>query len=673
MSVHLSLFGVLVLLSAIVAGAVLGRRPEGPGIVYGTCAATAAVTAGLALGVLLRPELAAATSLPLGIPWIQTHFGLDALSAFFLLLVNVGAVAASVYAMGDGRNRSGHGATEPMRVLPFYPLFLAAMNLVLLAADAFTFLLSWETMSLASWALVMANHRDPASRHAGFIYIAMAAFGTFALLLAFGLMAGAEGAYLFEALRARTLPEALTTPILVLVLLGAGSKAGLAPLHVWLPLAHPAAPSHVSALMSGVMTKVAIYGLLRILLDLMGEPAWWWGALLMTLGGLTALLGVLHALMQDDLKRLLAYSTVENIGLIFVGIGLGMAFQSNGMQTAATLAYTAALFHALNHSWIKNLLFLGAGAVLHASGERRLDRLGGLIRRMPYTAFCFLIGAAAISSLPPLNAFASEWMTLQAILLSPELPQWLLRFLVPAAGALVVLATALAAAVFLKAFGVSFLGRARSAEADGAHEVGRLPLTAMALLITLCAFGGIFPSVVLQTVAPAVAHLTEEVRSFGVSDLVYLVPDSADRGSYSGFLVCLFMAASAWGAAALLHRRAARTTRRAPAWDCGYPHYQPSFQYGARSMAQPLRRVFGPILFRTTETVEMPPPGSIEPAHYRTSEHDLVWERLFLPLGRLVGAVADRLNGLQFLTIRRYLAMMFAGLVILLVLVALWR
>ncbi len=281
--------------------------------------------------------------------------------------------------------------------------------------------------------------------------------------------------------------------ILALVLIGAGSKAGLVPLHVWLPLAHPAAPSHVSALMSGVMTKVAIYGFVRIVFDLVGVPTWWSGLVVLTLGGITAALGVLYALMQHDLKRLLAYHTVENIGIIFIGLGLALAFEANGMTAGAALALTAALFHVFNHMLFKSLLFFGSGAVLVATGERDMEHLGGLIHRMKYTSFAFLVGCAAISALPPLNGFASEWLTFQAILISPALPQWALKFAIPTVGALLALSAALAAACFVKAFGVTFLGRPRTKAAEDATEVDRFSLAAMFAFAALCVVAGVLP------------------------------------------------------------------------------------------------------------------------------------------------------------------------------------
>ncbi|HAS85772.1 MAG TPA: hydrogenase 4 subunit B, partial [Candidatus Competibacteraceae bacterium] len=302
----------VVLLAVGAYGIVAPRYPEGSHRVYATTLVICTVFLLLTAGYLaVRPQ-AFSLTLPFGLPWLGMHFRLDALSAFFLVVVNLGGAVASLFALGYGRHERA-----PERVLPFFPAFLAGMNLVLLADDAFSFLFAWEFMSLGSWALVMAHHRDPANARAGYLYLVMACFGTLALLLAFGLLAGPDGGYNFAAMRGNQMTPGLSALVLALALLGAGSKAGLVPLHVWLPLAHPAAPSHVSALMSGVMTKVAVYGFIRIVFDLLGEPVlWWWGGVVLAVGGITAVLGVLYALMQHDLKRLLAYHTVENIGII---------------------------------------------------------------------------------------------------------------------------------------------------------------------------------------------------------------------------------------------------------------------------------------------------------------------------------------------------------------------
>ena len=670
MTIAVLLWCVAVLLGTALAALAAGRSPAGTPVVYG--ASLAASLAGLfaALAALIAGEATAPTvTLPLGLPWIGSHFRLDALAAFFLVVVNLGGAAASLYALGHGRHEPA-----PARVLPFYPAFLAAMNLVVLADDAFTFLFSWELMSLASWALVMAHHRDADNARAGYVYLVMASFGTLALLLCVGLLAGPDGGYAFAAIRAGAHRPWVAAAVLALALLGAGSKAGLVPLHVWLPLAHPAAPSHVSALMSGVMTKVAVYGFVRIVFDLLGEPGWWQSMVVLALGGITAVLGVLHALMQHDLKRLLAYHTVENIGIIFIGLGLALAFQANGMGWAAALALTAALFHVFNHSLFKSLLFFGAGGVLAATRERDMEHLGGLIHRMPYTSFAFLVGCVAISALPPLNGFVSEWLTFQAILQSPELPQWGLKIMVPAVGGMLALSAALAAACFVKAFGVTFLGRPRTAAAAAAAEVDRFSLAAMFVLAGLCLLAGILPGIVIDALGPVSRSLLG-TRMMPQSGLPWLsiVPIAESRSSYNGLLVFAFIAASASVAVYAIHRWASRALRRAPAWDCGFPDPSPATQYTAGSFAQPIRRVFGTLVFRAREQVEMPPPGDARPARLTVTLRDLIWDGVYAPAADAVGFAAERLNHFQFLTIRRYVSLVFLALVTLLLVLALWR
>ncbi len=638
-------------------------------IVYWACLLVSVVGLGCGLaGLLAGATPAPMLTLPLGLPWIGAHFRLDALSAFFLTVVNLGTAAASLFALGYGRHEEA-----PERVLPFYAAFLAGMNLVVLADDAFTFLVSWEFMSLSSWALVMAHHRVRDNVLAGYIYLVMASLGTLALLLAFGLLAGPEGGYSFEAMRASHPSAGLAALVLGLVLFGAGSKAGIVPLHVWLPLAHPAAPSHVSALMSGVMTKVAVYGSIRVVFDLLGAPSWWWGMVVLILGGITAVMGVLYALMQHDLKRLLAYHTVENIGIIYIGLGLALAFRANGMALPAALAATAALFHVFNHSVFKSLLFFGAGAVLNATGERDMEKLGGLIHRMPHTAFVFLVGCVAISALPPLNGFVSEWLTFQAILLSPELPQWGLKFIVPAVGAMLALSAALAAACFVKAFGVTFLGRARTPVAERAQETDRFSLAAMFAFAALCLLAGVLPGFVIDGLAPAVQGIVGARMPVQTSSpWLSIVPVMESRSSYNGLIVFVFALLTASLSAYVIHRVASKALRRGPPWDCGYPDLSPATQYSADSFAQPIRRVFGTVVFRAREQVAMPPPVDPRPARFVVHLQDLIYDWLYAPVALGVTFAAERLNHLQFLTIRQYLSLVFGALVSLLTVLALW-
>ena len=669
MAVALILICVAVLLAISVCAVALARAVSATLVVYG--AAFVATMAALLIAfthLLTQADAVSAIVLPLGLPWVGAHFRLDALSTLFLIVVNLGGVAASLYGIGYGRHE-----TAPARVLPFFPAFLAGMNLVVMADDAFSFLLSWEFMSLVSWALVMAHHHEAENRRAGYIYLVVASFGTFCLLLAFGLLAGPAGGYGFAEMRAHAPGSMLAALILALVLLGAGSKAGLVPFHVWLPLAHPAAPSHVSALMSGVMTKVAVYGFIRIVFDLLGPPEWWWAMLLLFFGSISALLGILSALMQQDLKRLLAYSTIENIGIIFIGLGLALAFGANAMGWAAAIALTAALLHVFNHSLFKSLLFLGAGAILNATGLRDLERMGGLIHRMPVTAFAFLAGAVAISALPPLNGFASEWLTFQAVLFSPELPQWGLKVMVPTAGAMMALSAALVAACFVKVFGVAFLGRARSTIVAGAAEVDRCSLASMLGFVALCLLAGLFPGMVIDAIAPATQMLVDARLPVQANvPWLSIVPVAESRSSYNGLLVFAFITASASITIVLIHRFAARSIRRSAPWDCGFPDPSTMTQYSGGSFAQPIRRVFGSLIFLAREQVDMPPPGDTGAARFRVEMRDLIWESFYAPVAGIVGFAADRLNRMQFLTIRRYLGLVFLALVGLLLVLVIW-
>lgn len=652
--------GCVLFAACAVAAALSWRRTLA--FVYPACLAAASVVAVADLAIIVTGTTATA-QFPLGLPDIRLNFRLDPLSAFFGLIVNTGVAAASLYGLGLDRKSELTG-----RVEPFFPAFALAMNAVLLADDAFGFLFFWELMSVTSWVLVVARHQEAESRAAAHLYLVMASIGTIALLFAFGAMAGPAGGYAFDTIRQTALGPLTSSLVLAAVLAGTGSKAGLVPLHAWLPLAHPAAPSHVSALMSGVMTKVAVYGLVRIMFDLLGAPVWWWSVPFIVLGAISAVLALLYALLDGDLKRVLAYSTVENIGIIYAAIGLALAFQATGLEAAAAVAMAAALLHALFHSWMKSLLFLGAGAVLHATGRRDFDGLGGLIHRMPRTAALFLVGALAISALPPLNGFVSEWLLFQAILAGPAMPETLLRFLVPVVGGLLALSAALAAACFVRAYGITFLGRPRSVEAARAHDVPPVQVWAMGVLVALCIFGGLFGPVIIALIAPVLEMLVGAALpgpQAGPTPLS-LVAFTAERSTYDAAIIASFIAISAGLTTLIIHRVSNRHTRRAPAWDCGFPDPSAQTQYSAASFSQPLRRVFGTVAFSARETVAMPPPGDTRPASFRVTSTDHVWQQLYVRPARWVVVAAQKLNWLQFLTIRRYLVLTFFALIALL-------
>jgi formate hydrogenlyase subunit 3/multisubunit Na+/H+ antiporter MnhD subunit len=393
------------------------------------------------------------------------------LSSAFLVLLGVTSTGVSVFAAGYFRHGEG---TLPGLLCLQYHVFLASMGFVLLADDAYAFMVAWETMALSSYFLVTTQHRIPEIRRAGFLYLLMAHLGAIAILLSFGVMQGGSWQFTFDAMRMARLDPTWATVAFMLALVGFGVKAGIAPLHVWLPEAHPAAPSPVSALMSGVMLKTAVYGVLRVTFDLLGHPQWWWGLVVLAFGLFSAFYGVIFAAIQTDMKRLLAWSSIENIGLIYTGIGITIVFHALAMSSFAALALVATLYHCLNHALIKSLLFLGTGAVLHATGERNLGRLGGLIHRMPWVAWLTLVGALAIAGLPPLNGFVSEWLLLQAFLFVDSVPRAFVNMILPIGAAVVALCVALSGYVMVKFFGVIFLGQPREPSLAQARDAGLL-------------------------------------------------------------------------------------------------------------------------------------------------------------------------------------------------------
>ncbi len=611
--------------------------------------------------------------LPLGLPWTGMVLAVDPLSLWFLRIVFATGTAASVFALADppAKGREAALATP-------YPLFLAAMALTLLAGDGFTLLLGFELMSLASWALVLARPEDPESRRAAVLYIGMAGLGGACLIPAFGLLAAPGMDLTFESIRAAPPSGMTAAAVMALAVLGAGSKAGLAPLHVWLPLAHPAAPTHVSALMSGAMTKVALYVLIRLVFDLCGPVApIWWAAPLLVLGAVSAVLGALRANLETDTKVVLACSTVENIGLIAVGLGLALAFRATDQGTVAALALSAAMLHALNHGLIKTLLFLGAGAIQKGGGSRVMDRLGGLAQRMPWTTAAVVIGAAAAASLPPLNGFAGEWLLLQSVLAAPRVGLLAFQIAIAIVAAMLALAVALAAAAMLRLVGVTLLGRPRTPRAAGAEEVKRPARFAMAALAVLCVVTGLLPGPLLALLDPAVRALVGGGIAANAQWLV--VRPAAEVPGYAPLALLLLMVVFGLAVAWIMRRRAVQGVVEGPAWGCGFisppPHLpfgDPAAQYGAGSMAQPIRRMFGAAV-AAREDVDMPQPGETRPARHDAVWTDPAWTFVFDPLARLRDVIVDRADVLRGFTIRKMLSLVFATLVLLLALIAMWE
>jgi len=621
-------------------------------------AGLAALTAGLL--ALLNGNVTTA-ELPLGLPWLPWRVRFDALSGFFFCVVGIVSFAVGVYAPGYVRGLE-RGDNSLPALGGFSGLFLTGMLLVLLADDAFMFMVAWELMSLSSYFLVPWRHDHAANRRAAFLYLLMAHIGALAILLGFGVLASFGHGFAFDAMRGADLPFAWASIAFVLAFFGFGMKAGLVPLHAWLPEAHPVAPSHISALMSGVMLKVAVYGFIRVLFDLIGDFHWQWGVAVLAVGSVSALMGVLYALMQHDLKRLLAYHSVENIGIIFIGLGLAILFLASGHKVIGAVAFVAALYHTINHAVFKSLLFLGAGAVLHSANERDLEKMGGLLRRMPWTGLFFLVGCISISALPPFNGFVSEWLTFQAALQAWQLDSGVLRSIVPIAAAMLALTGALAAACFVKVYGVAFLGQARSRQVRHTRRAPISMRVGQGILALLCLLLGILPTAVIGLLNSVPEQLLEQgLQQATANSWLWLTPVSARTASYGAPLVAvtllIVLVLGLW-----VFGRGIRRVRRCNTWDCGFAPPSAAMQYTASAFSQPIRRVFG-LLFHIRESVEVQDDG--RPSHSLQVD-DRAWRIFYVPLERLVESAARQVVRLQSGSIRTYLGWTLGTLLILL-------
>ena len=642
-------------LCASALAAVLVGRSDRAALSIGTIGSSLSCALGVAaaFAALIGGEessLKATWSLPVG----ELHVALDPLSSFFLVCVFLVSGLSAVYGGGYLRARIGKRRLAP--AVFFFNLLVASMALVTVARDGILFLNAWEIMSLTSFFLDTFENEREDVRRAGITYLIASQLGVVFLFALFALLGRGSGNYDFDVLGTASGPAAgLANVCFLLALVGFGTKAGFWPVHIWLPDAHPAAPSHVSALMSGVMIKMGIYGLLRTLAFL-GPPPVWWGALLIAIGAISGVAGVLHALAQHDIKRLLAYHSVENIGIIALGIGLGLLGQSQGNPLVAFLGFAGALLHVLNHGLFKGLLFQGAGSVLHSTGTRDIDSLGGLYRRMPITATTFLIGSVAICGLPPLNGFVSEWLIYVGAFRGGAIfptgwAVWALA-VVP----LLALIGGLAATCFVKAFGVVFLGEPRTEAAAKAHEADRLMRAPMLLGALLCLVIGLWPAGALRIVQPAAAF---------VGGMSGAIPGAGALAAITRVGAVLLVLVLLLGLVRLALLRGRRISQAAT-WGCGYAGWGPRMQYTAASFAQPILALFAPVIH---SRVDQRGPDGYFPAGARYEEHlgDMAGERLLFPAGRRVVRALSRLHAIQQGRLQLYLVYIAVTLVALLV------
>jgi hydrogenase-4 component B len=528
--------------------------------------------------------------------FLSYGFFVDKLSAFFILIISMTAFSVSIYSTGYVTEYFGKKNIGYLGFL--YNIFILSMVLVVSSNNAIMFLIVWELMSIISYLLVMFEHEKKETRKAGFIYILMTHIGTGFIILSFLILASSTGSFNFESFRlaASTMPPYLKDLVFLFALIGFGTKAGIVPLHIWLPYAHPAAPGNVSALMSGVMIKTAIFMLIRVFFDFLGAGTAWWGILVLIIASISALIGVMYALMEHDLKRLLAYHSVENIGIILIGVGASMIFMASGHPDLAAFGLIAGLYHTINHAVFKSLLFLGAGSLVYSTHTRNIEEYGGLIKKMPWTALFFLIGAISISALPPFNGFVSEWLTFQALLLSINLSDNITKILVLFSGAGLALTSALAAACFVKAFGISFLALPRSAHAEHSKEVPVSMLIGMFILSLMCIILGVMPFYFIKIIdsisAPLVGVNIISRINFDLSIASLSSSLSYSPATISTPMIALLVFVVLPLPIIMYLLRNRNPIQKYETWGCGQPVSTGRNEYTATAFSKPIRMWF---------------------------------------------------------------------------------
>jgi len=522
----------------------------------------------------------------------EVHFlvNLDALSLLFVLIISTISVAVSIYSINYIYDEDYH---HKKLFVFIYTTFISSLIFVVTSFNAISFLIFWEIMSTFSFFLVIYNYKNEENKEGGFIYFFMTHLGTAFIMVAFVLMYLNSGSFDFNDWIHLSLNPSTKFWVFLCALIGFGIKAGMFPMHVWLPKAHPVAPSNVSALMSGVMIKTGIYMLVRFYFYFLSDIPWWYGFIILVIGSFSALFGVMYALAQHDLKRLLAYHSIENIGIIMMGMGSSMLFLYAGLNTLAAFALLAALFHTYNHALFKSLLFLGSGATFLKTHTKDMEKYGGLIKLMPFTTLFFLIGAISICALPPFNGFVSEWLTYQSLLLNNNIDIEMVKIFVPIFASMLALTGAFAAACFVKVIGVSFLGKPRTKNSEQASEVGIFMLFGMGLLAFLSALFGMMPSIVVKLISSVSTLLFDvNIAQHTISKSMFISTPNFSFGHMTPLGLALAFIIGLALLYLLVRIFANNRTRVTPTWACGQTRSCTTSQYSASGFSQPIRRIF---------------------------------------------------------------------------------
>ncbi len=528
------------------------------------------------------------------IPFFNLEIFVDGISAFFMLLIGIVSFAVSLYSVGYSKE---YEIKKRISIFGFlFNIFILSMILVVGSNNGFFFLLFWELMSLTSFFLVIYDHDKEENVKSGMTYLVMTHFGTALIFVSFLLGYLQTGSFGFDSFRtsSSSFPYLIKDLIFVSAFIGFGTKAGIVPLHTWLPKAHPSAPSNISALMSAVMVKMGIYGIIRTVFDFAGfgaSPDYaWWGALMVIAGSASALIGILYAVVERDIKRALAFSSIENIGIILIGLGLSVIFASYNLHALSILALVASMYHTINHAFFKGLLFMGAGSVVHATHTKDMEKLGGLIKQMPWTSMLFLIGAVSIAGLPPFNGFVSEWLGLQAILSSSQIPSTILQISIAFASLPFALTIGLAAATFVRLFSMIFLSKTRGASLH-IREVSRNMIAGMAILASVCILFGIVPFLGISLLSTAF-HLPS-LPSSPYDAITLKNNNMTSFANLSIPVVVIMLSAVALGIFGFIRVVGGKTTKTIyGTWDCGFGKLNERMEYTATSISQPIRVVF---------------------------------------------------------------------------------